>query len=206
MGVRAVTPLTIVALATTLMGPAPKEAASATAVCTARASSPAQATRPRSARAELAPGEVGAPYFAIDLAPTKKIPGTARASGKVSVTFAPSPYGVAVGADGSYTVDVHVSLQGFRPPSRGRLVAWVTTPQVDRIQRLGALDESLSVDGSVTWNQFLLIVTLEDADDPSAETWSGPIAFRGVSRSGLMHTMAGHGPFQQEWCAKYGYD
>jgi len=26
-----------------------------------------------------------------------------------------------------------------------------------------------------------------------------------VSRSGLMHTMAGHGAFQQENCAAYGY-
>jgi hypothetical protein len=29
---------------------------------------------------------------------------------------------------------------------------------------------------------------------------------RGMSRSGMMHTMAGHGPFQQENCARYGYN
>lgn len=211
MTARAVMPIAVVALATISMGPAPKEAATATAVCTARAgpstTTSTQAPRKGAAvRSEPGPGEVGPPYFAIELAPTKKVPGTARARGVASVTFAPSPYGIAVGSDGSYTVDLHIALSGLRPPANGHLVAWATTPQIDRIRRIGALDENLSVDGRVTWNQFLLIVTLEKGDDPAATTWSGPIVFRGVSRSGLMHTMAGHGPFQQEWCAKYGYE
>ncbi len=210
MTARAVTPIAVVALATISMGPAPKDEATATAVCTAQAwpspTTTASASRPGAVRSEPGPNEVGAPYFAIDLAPTKKIPGTARARGVASVTFAPSPYGIAVGSDGSYTVDLRIALSGLRTPSTGHLVAWATTPQIDRIQRIGALDENLSVEGRVTWNQFLLIVTLEKRDDPAATTWSGPIVFRGVSRSGLMHTMAGHGPFQQEWCAKYGYE
>ncbi len=217
MRVRAVTPLAVVALAATLMGPAPKEAAPAAAVCTAgpwpapgvpssepgaAAAEPGRSTLGADPRAD----EVGPPYFAIALAPTKKIPGTARASGTARVTSEQSPYGVAVRGDGSYVVDLHVSLSGLRPPTKGRLVVWAATPRLDRIERLGALDDDLSLDGRVTWNQFLLVVTLEDTDDASAKTWSGPIVFRGVSRSSLMHTMAGHGPFQQEWCAKYGYD
>jgi hypothetical protein len=28
---------------------------------------------------------------------------------------------------------------------------------------------------------------------------------RGMSRSGRMHTLAGHGPFEAEPCAKYGF-
>jgi len=36
--------------------------------------------------------------------------------------------------------------------------------------------------------------------------WTGPVVMRGMSRSGLMHTMAGHGAFEQENCAAYGYD
>lgn len=147
----------------------------------------------------------GPPFYAVDLVTTKALPGTARASGTGRVTFAPSPFGVAVGPDGSYVYDVSVRLQGMEPPSSGVLVAWLTTTQVDRIERLGALDGDLSVRGRVDWNKFLVVVTLESSDDPDATTWSGPIAFRGVSRSGLMHTMAGHGPFQQELCAKYGY-
>ncbi|MGD2070011.1 MAG: hypothetical protein PVI57_15165, partial [Gemmatimonadota bacterium] len=59
--------------------------------------------------------------------------------------------------------------------------------------------------GRVEWNKFLVVITLETVDDPSADAWSGPIALRGMSRSGKMHTMAGHGPFQQENCAAFGY-
>jgi hypothetical protein len=147
----------------------------------------------------------GAPYYAIDLVSTKNVAGTARARGTGHVAFAASPFGVAIAADGSYRYDVELRLTGMDRPAGGRLVAWVTTPQVDRIRRLGAFDDDLSVRGEVSWNKFLVVVTLEDRDDPAAETWSGPIVLRGMSRSGAMHTMAGHGPFQQELCAKYGY-
>ncbi|HZD06335.1 MAG TPA: hypothetical protein VE173_15600, partial [Longimicrobiales bacterium] len=60
--------------------------------------------------------------------------------------------------------------------------------------------------GRSSWNKFLVVVTLEPTDGSDASTWSGPIVLRGMSRSGAMHTMAGHGPFQQEKCAAYGYD
>lgn len=152
-----------------------------------------------------APDPPGAPFYAIDLVTTKNLPGTARASGTGYVTFAPSPFGVAVAADGTYLYDVRVQLANMEEPSNGVLVAWLTTTEVDRIQRLGALDDDLSVTGRASWNKFLVVVTLEPSDDPGAATWSGPIAFRGVSLSGFMHTMAGHGPFQKERCAKYGY-
>jgi hypothetical protein len=35
--------------------------------------------------------------------------------------------------------------------------------------------------------------------------WTGPIVFRGMSRSGMMHTMVGHGALQMENCSSYGY-
>ena len=147
----------------------------------------------------------GAPYYAVDLVTTKRLPGTARAFGTGHVTFARSPFGVALAEDGSYLYDVRIRLEEMKKPEAGVLVAWVTTPQVDQIRRLGPLDDALTVSGQVTWNKFLAVVTLEDRDDPDAATWSGPLVVRGMSRSGMMHTMAGHGPFQQELCAKYGY-
>lgn len=150
----------------------------------------------------------GAPpeYYAVELVTTKNIPATGRARGVGEVTFAASPYGVALAPDGSYHYDVHVRLFDMKKPPTGTLVAWATTTQVDQVRRLGALDDALTVRGSVDWNKFLLVVTLEEEDDASATMWSGPIVMRGMSRSGAMHTMAGHGPFQQELCAKYGYD
>ena len=55
------------------------------------------------------------------------------------------------------------------------------------------------------WNKFLVFVTLEPAEATGEARWQGPVVMRGLSRSGLMHTMAGHGPYEQEPCAVYGY-
>lgn len=148
----------------------------------------------------------GPAYYAIDLFTTKNIPATGYARGVAEVAASrTSPFSVALTSDGSYRYDVEVSLQRMRVPANGRLVAWLTTPSIDQIERIGALDENLQASGSVRWNQFLVVVTLEPDDDPSATIWTGPVAFRGMSRSGMMHTMVGHGALQQENCAAYGY-
>lgn len=144
-------------------------------------------------------------YYAIELVTTRNLPGTGYVRGRADVTFAPSPFVVSVDRDGSYTYDLHISFQGLKPPQRGRYVAWVTTPQIDRIERVGTLDAQGKASGRVRWNKFLVVVTLETDDDPDQEIWSGPVAFRGMSRSGKMHTMIGHGPLQEEKCAAYGY-
>ncbi len=150
---------------------------------------------------------IGPEYYAIELVGTKNIPGTGLAIGRAEVSVsASSPFSVALTEDGSYRYDVHVSLERMRPPRRGVLVAWVTTNDLTQVRRLGVLDEKLQLVGTSLWNKFLVVISLEVDDDPSAERWAGPIAFRGMSRSGMMHTMAGHGPFQQENCAAYGYD
>jgi hypothetical protein len=180
------------------------EAAVAAAYCSAEAEMAATSRTAEEAMAAPADADPTS-YYAVDLVTTKNIPATARAHGTGHVTFAPSPFGVALSPNGSYVYDVRLQLQEISRPSSGALVGWITTPEVDRIERLGAFDEDLSVSGTVAWNKYLVVVTLEDTDDPGAKTWSGPIVLRGMSRSGAMHTMAGHGPFQQELCAKYGY-
>jgi hypothetical protein len=88
---------------------------------------------------------------------------------------------------------------------KGAYVAWVSTPSLDQVQRLGVLDENMQVKGTVTWNKFLVIITLEPSADDLGERWQGPVVLRGMSRSGMMHTMAGHGPFETEPCAVYGF-
>ena len=84
-------------------------------------------------------------------------------------------------------------------------MALVTTTEIDQIARIGTLDDDLRATGTVDWNKFIVVVTLEAEDDPTATMWKGPIVFRGMSRSGMMHTMIGHGALQQENCAAYGY-
>jgi len=148
----------------------------------------------------------GPAYYAFELFTTRNIPGTGLAKGQVDVRVAgSSPFSVALGPDGSYEYELGVSLDRMKVPRQGRLVAWVTTPEIDHIERMGALDEHLRSDGRVTWNKFIVVVTLEAEDDPDQATWSGPIIFRGMSRSGMMHTMVGHGALQQENCAAFGY-
>ncbi len=148
----------------------------------------------------------GPAYYALELVTTRNIPGTgvARAIADVSLPDE-SPFSVALTSDGSYAYTVNVSLERMKAPRQGRLVAWVTTREIDHIERIGALDDGLRVSGSVSWNKFIVLVTLEASDDPGQEIWAGPIVFRGMSRSGMMHTMVGHGALVQENCAAYGY-
>ncbi len=144
-------------------------------------------------------------YYAIDLVTTRRLPGARMARGKADVVFARSPFGLALSADGSYVYELLISIDNLAPARNGAYVAWVTTPQLDQRVRLGALDADHKVSGSVGWNKFLVVVTLEDDEAEGAQSWTGPVVVRGMSRSGLMHTQAGHGPFEAEPCAVYGY-
>ena len=148
----------------------------------------------------------GPPYYAFELVTTRNVPGTGLATGTVEASVsADSPFSIQLSPDGSYAYDLHVSLSRMRVPRQGQLVAWVTTSEIDRIERMGALDEDLETSGRVDWNKYIVVITLEPSDDPDQDMWSGPIVMRGMSRSGMMHTMVGHGALQQENCAAYGY-
>lgn len=158
-----------------------------------------------SATAVCAPSP-GPEYYAFELFTTRNIPGTGLARGRAEVAVSgSSPFSVSLGPDGSYVYDVDVTLERMKAPGQGRLVAWVTTPEIDEVERLGALDDNLQASGSVRWNKFLVVITLEPDDDGEPGMWTGPVVFRGMSRSGMMHTMVGHGALQQENCAAYGY-
>lgn len=150
--------------------------------------------------------ETGSEYYAIDLVTTKNIPGTGQAKGKAVMKFSPNPFGISIAKDGSYRHRLDILINRVNKPKEGVFVAWVTTPSLDKVKLIGVLDEKMEVSGTVDWNKYIVVITLEE-EVPNLNTnrWSGSIAFRGLSRSGLMHTMAGHGPFAQEPCAKYGY-
>lgn len=149
-------------------------------------------------------------YYTFEMVTTRNVPGTARLRGSAAVTFVHSPFGVAVSADGSYTYDVHLEFEGLPPAPRGGAWAvWLTKSDLSEISYAGVVEPGEAFSGRVGWNKFLAIVTLEDPADLAVEggpaRWSGPVVTRGMSRSGMMHTMAGHGPLQQENCAAWGY-
>ncbi len=152
-----------------------------------------------------APATAPSDYYAIELVPTGRVPGTGLSKGVAYQTAASSPFfGVALAPTGEYLHDLDIRVEGLKAPGSGAYVAWATDTDISSIVRLGELDENLRVRGQVRWNKFLVVITREPAGEPS-DTWQGPIIMRGMSRSGRMHTMAGHGPFQSEPCAKYGF-
>ena len=154
----------------------------------------------------LAPPAVEPPeYYAFPLVSTRRVPGSGQATGTGRLTFATSPFGLALSPEGSYRYRVALTVERLAAPPRGAYVVWITTPTLDRVELVGELDERRSIEGMVDFNKFLVVITLEDAFDPAAASWAGPIVLRGMSRSGMMHTMAGHGPFEQENCAAFGY-
>lgn len=144
-------------------------------------------------------------FYAIELIPTGRVTGTANYEGSAEIRFADSPFDVAVSSDGAFRRQVHVDLGGLRPAPRGDYVVWVTSPDLDRIEKLGPLGDDMTLTGEVALPKFLLVISLEDEPGAVEGKWSGPIVLRGMSRSGFMHTMAGHGPFQSEPCSSYGF-
>lgn len=145
-------------------------------------------------------------YYAIELVTTRRVVGTGRATGTAEVTFAPSPFGVALAPDGSYLFDVSIDAEGLpEPPDGSVFVAWLTSTDLSEIRRVAPLDGDGRARGRVAWNKFLVVITYEASPDPDPARWSGPVVLRGMSRSGMMHTTAGHGPFGRENCATYGY-
>ncbi len=145
-------------------------------------------------------------YYRIDLVPTRNLPKIRMAKGFGDMLYKSSPFGVHIGKDGSYVYTINVSIENLPGFPNKEFVVWLTTPDLQSVTRLGPLDSDGKISGDVEWNKFLVVVSLEDEGlSENAPRWKGPIAYRGMSRSGLMHTMAGHGPFQQEPCATFGY-
>ena len=126
------------------------------------------------------------------------------AKGIGDITYSPSPFGIAINPAGTYVYDIDIQLENAEAPEGKALVAWIATAELDQIVPLGRLDESLSIKGQVAFNKYLVVITLEP-DTPPGDLWTGPVVARGMSRSGFMHTMAGHGPFVAEPCAVYGF-
>jgi len=158
--------------------------------------------------APAAAGSLRAPdYYAFPLVSTQQTRGTAQ-GGHVALYFGVSPFGVDLSEDGSYEQCLKVTAPALPAPGEGReYVVWVATPTLDRTARIGRVGEEGTALGTVRWNKFLVIVTLEPVGvgEPSVEgpaggdsRWTGPIVMRGRARSGMMHSLIGHDPFNPE--------
>jgi hypothetical protein len=133
--------------------------------------------------------------YDIPLAATPSAPG---ASGHARLVFAASPFGVAVTADGRASYDVAVTLAGLPTPATlGRYaayVAWAVSPDLDRWQRLGAVDNGTATLGRIELNKFLLVITAEPGVEVA--TRSGPVLLRGYSPSTWLQSFITHPMFR----------
>ncbi len=134
----------------------------------------------------------GPEIYRFDLVPTARAPG---ASGTGQLALAWSPFGVAVSEDGFLVYDLTLSVEGLLNPSTlgpySHYVAWIASPNLDRVARIGVLGSSGTVETRIeSWNKFLILVTPESRADPPRR--SGPIVLQGRSPSGFIASFQSH--------------
>src|SRR4029453_10447204 len=102
--------------------------------------------------------------YCIELVPAV---GIRAGSGRVELGRAPGPFTVDVSPDGHLRYTPAVTLSGLpRPASLGRyaaFVAWVASPTMDVIQRLGAVDNGRNVLPAISLDKFIVLLTAEGA-------------------------------------------
>ncbi|CAN5462872.1 hypothetical protein BH09GEM1_BH09GEM1_08130 [soil metagenome] len=133
--------------------------------------------------------------FDIPLFNTPKSP---TAAGHARLVYAESPFGVAVTADGRAIYDVQVDASGLPAPATlgayTTYVAWATTTDLSRWDRLGTITNGRVTVGHATLNKFLFVITAEPS--ASATSHSGPTVLHGTSPSGWLQTFLSHPLFR----------
>jgi len=131
--------------------------------------------------------------YDITLLGTQAAPG---ARGTASLVFAPSPFGVAVTADGRYRYDVRFDIVGLPEPrtvGSGQYrayVAWVVTTDLSRWGRIGTVRNGTTTLGRAELNKFLLVITAET--DSLTQVRSGPTILHGPSPSTWLQSLLTH--------------
>jgi hypothetical protein len=125
--------------------------------------------------------------------------GNEGASGMVYLKQPWSPYGVSVDEDGRVQYDLTIDVENLPEVAGQAYHVWLTTPTLDRIVGLGAIDPDSTLRSSTDWHQLMVVVSREPADRVTAggERWSGPIVLRGFSAGARVTPMAQHSLFQQ---------
>lgn len=134
----------------------------------------------------------------VRLSGTQSAPGS---RGSMTLTQPGSPFEITVDEGGFQTFDIEIQVERMRRRRGAVYVAWAAKPELDEWVQLGTLGEDNRLAGRVAWNQFLIFVSEEASAD--LERWQGPIMLTGLSPSGRLHTMAGHGPFEAMNCQLY---
>jgi hypothetical protein len=149
---------------------------------------------PAPVMAQTVPGPAGSPWEM----PLFAAPAASNASGFARLVYAPSPFGVAVTADGRARYDVQVTTKHLpRPETLGpyhAFVIWAVTPDLSEWKRLGALGPDTTTVGRIDWNKFLLVI--QAAPDSASTSHAGPTVLHGTSPSGWLQTFLSHPMFR----------
>ena len=129
-----------------------------------------------------APLEPSRDLYCIELVPAVGLRG---ASGRVELGRAPGPFTVDVTADGHLRHTPTITLSGLEPPSSlGRYsvyVAWVASPTMDLVTRLGTVQNGRTRLPKVGLDKFIILITAEES--AAATEMRGRIVLRGMSPS-----------------------
>ncbi len=134
----------------------------------------------------------------VRLSGTQSAPGS---RGSMTLTQPGSPFEITVDEGGFQTFDIEIQVDQMRKRRGAVYVVWAAKPELDEWVQLGTLSDENGLEARVAWNQFLIFVSEEASAD--VERWQGPIMLTGLSPSGRLHTMAGHGPFEAMNCQLY---
>ncbi|MDE2979735.1 MAG: hypothetical protein OXU74_00945 [Gemmatimonadota bacterium] len=84
------------------------------------------------------------------------------------------------------------------PPDAPRYVAWVATPDLNRIEALGTLTSGVPFAVPVHWNKIMIVVSREEGPPAAGQArWRGPVVLIGRSRSALLENLMGHSIFRR---------
>lgn len=130
--------------------------------------------------------------------PLRAGPAAPAARGEARLQFAPSPFGVAVTADGRHRYDVRITAENLPDPATlgpyRVLLAWETPRDLSTWHRLGVVRNGTSLVGTADHNKFLLVITAEP--DSLVTTRSGPTVLHGMSPSGWLQQFLTHPLFR----------
>lgn len=120
--------------------------------------------------------------YCLDLVPA---PDHRSARGVLELRQAPTPFGVAVTADGRAVLDLVLHASHLPDPETlgpyTTYVAWASPPTLHPMVRLGKVEEGRSALGTLAMNAFIVFVSAEASGD--VETRTGPLVLRGMSPS-----------------------
>ncbi len=121
--------------------------------------------------------------YCIQLLPTQDYNG---AEGHVEMVRPSSPFGLTVTREGRQRYRLMVDIAGLPEidPAEGHFVLWASPLTLDPVINLGEVQNGSFEVGEISFNKFMLVVSLEPDLDSDRRT--GPLVLRGRSPSSRM--------------------